>query len=240
MAFVRILLVISALLAASGTQAAGVGVRAGTTGIGGDIGFGLVPTLSARVGYSYLSFSTTVDSSDVKYDAKPVLSNGNLFLDWSPLGPFRITGGVILNTNKVDVTAVPSGGTYTLGGVTYPASAIASLSGTVKVGQLGRAVSRHRLRQCGRRWRQFLFRSRCDVPGQSEGDADSDLRCVGAGCALQPAPSKRRGRGCRPAGQHEELQVFSSREHRRDDRFLAAIASACMVNSRPCARSSVG
>ena len=134
MAFVRILLVISALLAASGAQAAGVGVRAGTTGIGGDIGFGLVPTLSARVGYSYLSFSTTVDSSDVKYDAKPVLSNGNLFLDWSPLGPFRITGGVILNTNKVDVTAVPSGGTYTLGGVTYPASAIASLSGTVKSG----------------------------------------------------------------------------------------------------------
>jgi hypothetical protein len=104
------------------------------SGIGGDVGFGLVPTLSARVGYSYLSFSTTVDSSDVQYDGKPVLSNGNLFLDWSPLGPFRITGGLILNANKIDVTAVPTGGTYTLAGVTYPASAIASLSGTVKSG----------------------------------------------------------------------------------------------------------
>ncbi len=65
----------------------------------------MLPTLSARVGYSYLSFSTSVDSSYVEYDAKPKLSNGNLFLDWSPLGPFRITGGLILNDNKVDVTA---------------------------------------------------------------------------------------------------------------------------------------
>jgi hypothetical protein len=131
---IRFVLILASLLSASATHAAGVGVRAGTTGIGGDVGFGLVPTLSARVGYSYLSFSTTVDSSDVQYDGKPVLSNGNLFLDWSPLGPFRITGGLILNANKIDVTAVPTGGTYTLGGVTYPASAIASLSGTVKSG----------------------------------------------------------------------------------------------------------
>jgi hypothetical protein len=123
------------LFATSAASAAGVGVRAGTTGIGGDVAFELVPTLSARVGYSYLSFSTTVDSTDVKYDAKPKLSNGNLFLDFAPLGPiFRFTGGVILNSNRVDVNAQATNGTYTLGGATYPAAAIASLSGTVKSG----------------------------------------------------------------------------------------------------------
>ncbi|MCU0769745.1 MAG: hypothetical protein MUD07_10415 [Burkholderiaceae bacterium] len=116
-------------------MAAGAGLRAGTTGIGGDIAVEVLPTLSARVGYSYLSFSTTVDSSDVEYDARPKLSNGNLFLDWSPLGPFRITGGLILNSNKIDVTAVPTGGTLTINGVVYPAASIGSLSGTVESGK---------------------------------------------------------------------------------------------------------
>jgi len=131
----RMILPVAALLAANGALAAGVGVRAGTTGIGADVAVEVLPTLSARVGYSYLSFSTSVDSSEVEYDAKPKLSNGNLFLDWSPLGPFRITGGLILNDNKVDVTGVPTGGTFTLNGVVYPAAAIGSLSGTVKSGK---------------------------------------------------------------------------------------------------------
>jgi hypothetical protein len=130
----QMILSVAAMLAANGALAAGVGVRAGTTGIGADVAVEVLPTLSARLGYSYLSFSTSVDSSEVEYDAKPKLSNGNLFLDWSPLGPFRITAGLILNDNKVDVTGVPTGGTFTLNGVVYPAAAIGSLSGTVKSG----------------------------------------------------------------------------------------------------------
>lgn len=131
----RLLLGACLLVAGQSIQAAGVGVRAGTTGVGGDIGIEIMPTLSARVGYSWLSFNTSVDSDDVEYDAKPRLSNGNLFLDWSPLGPFRITGGIVFNDNKIDVTGVPTGGTFTLNGVVYPASAIGSLTGTVKSGQ---------------------------------------------------------------------------------------------------------
>jgi hypothetical protein len=129
------LMMAATLLSAAPAFAAGVGIRAGTTGIGGDVAFELVPTLSARFGYSYLSFSTTVDSTDVKYDAKPKLSNGNLFLDFAPIGPlFRITGGIIFNDNRVDVNAQATNGSYTLGGTTYPAAAIATLSGTVKSG----------------------------------------------------------------------------------------------------------
>jgi hypothetical protein len=112
---IRLAVVITALLGAGSASAAGVGLRVGTTGIGGDVAFDLVPTLSARFGYSWLNFNTTVDSSDVTYDGKLKLSNGNVFLDWAPIGPlFR--------------------GTYTLGGVVYPAAAIGSLSGTVKAG----------------------------------------------------------------------------------------------------------
>jgi hypothetical protein len=124
------------LLGAAGTAAAaGAGLRAGTTGLGADIGFSLLPTLSARVGYSGLSYNRTVDPTDVKYDGKLRLSNLNLLLDFSPLpGPFRVTGGFILNDNKVDLSAQSSNGTYTLNGVTYPASAVGNLGGTVKAG----------------------------------------------------------------------------------------------------------
>lgn len=124
----------AALCVAGSVQAAGVGLRAGTTGLGADVGFGLVPTLSARIGYSGLSFNTTVDATDVSYDTKMRLSNLNLLLDWSPLGPFRLTGGLIVNDNKADVTGQPSGGSYTINGVTYPAAAIGSLGGSVQAG----------------------------------------------------------------------------------------------------------
>ena len=118
MKWIKAFLVAAAALAAAGSaQAAGVGVRAGTTGVGGDVGFRLMPTLSARLGYSGLSYSRDVDVTDVEYDGRLRLSNLNLLLDFSPLpGPFRITGGFIFNDNKIDVTGRPTGGTYTLNG----------------------------------------------------------------------------------------------------------------------------
>jgi hypothetical protein len=129
------LVAVAALGSIGAAHAAGVGLRAGTTGVGGDVGISLMPTLSARLGYSGLSYSRDIDVTDVEYDGKLKLSNLNLLLDFSPLpGPFRVTGGFIFNDNKVDVTGRPSGGTYTLNGNVYPAAAVGSLSGTVKSG----------------------------------------------------------------------------------------------------------
>ena len=126
---------LAAFSAAGAAQAAGVGLRAGTTGVGGDIGFSLMPTLSARVGYSGLSYNRDIDVTDVNYDGKLRLSNLNLLLDFSPLpGPFRVTGGFIFNDNKVDVTGRPTNGTYTLNGNVYSAATVGSLTGDVKSG----------------------------------------------------------------------------------------------------------
>lgn len=134
---IRAMLVAAAVTlgATSAAQAAGVGLRAGTTGIGGDVGFSLMPTLSARIGYSGLSYNTDIDDTDIEYDADMKLSNLNLLLDFSPLpGPFRITGGIIFNDNKADLVARPSGGTYTINGRSYSAATVGSLAGTVKTG----------------------------------------------------------------------------------------------------------
>jgi hypothetical protein len=101
----------TALLAAGTAQAAGLGIRAGTTGVGADVAWGVLPTLSARVGYSGLTWSHKVDTSNATYDGDAKLSNLNALLDFHPLGPvFRLTGGVIFNDNKYTATGRPANG----------------------------------------------------------------------------------------------------------------------------------
>jgi hypothetical protein len=108
MTFTRVAMAVALAAAAGSAQAAGAGLRIGTTGVGADFGWGIAPTLGGRIGVSTGSWSTDFDTSDVQYDAKLKLGNVNGFLDWSPLGPFRITAGVIANNNKVDLVGRPN------------------------------------------------------------------------------------------------------------------------------------
>ena len=108
-----------ALAAAGSAQAAGIGARIGTTGLGADVAWDLAPTLSARVGYSGGSVDHDVSTDLTTYHGKLNLKNLNTFLDFAPLGPlFRFTGGFIFNDNKFDVNTDQFNG--------------GSISGTVK------------------------------------------------------------------------------------------------------------
>jgi len=99
-----------ALAAAGSAQAAGIGARIGTTGLGADVAWDVAPTLSARLGYSGGNVNHDV-STDITYHGKLKLSNLNTFLDFAPLGPlFRISGGFIFNQNKFDVVSDPING----------------------------------------------------------------------------------------------------------------------------------
>jgi hypothetical protein len=107
----KTLLFTAAIIATGAAQAAGIGIKAGTTGIGADVGFGIAPTVSGRLGYSALRWKYDVNTSNANYDGHLSLSNLNAFLDFHPLGPaFRLTGGVFLNNNKYEATGRPSGG----------------------------------------------------------------------------------------------------------------------------------
>ena len=107
----RILFFAAALFASGAAQAFGIGVRAGTTGLGADIGWGIAPTLSARLGYSALKWGYDADTAHAHYDGDLKLSNLSGLLDFHPLGPsFRLTGGVIFNDNKYQATGRPSSG----------------------------------------------------------------------------------------------------------------------------------
>jgi hypothetical protein len=125
-----ILVVIASLSCTA--QAAGIGLRAGSTGLGADFGWGIAPTLGGRIGISGGSFNTDVETSDINYDADVKLANLNAFLDWSPLGPFRITAGLIANDNKVDVTGTPRNAAFagtTVTGTIKPEHSVAPYLG---------------------------------------------------------------------------------------------------------------
>ncbi|HYE90255.1 MAG TPA: hypothetical protein VEA38_04505 [Terriglobales bacterium] len=107
----RILLAATLLAATGAAHAAGVGIRAGTLGLGADVAWSVAPTLSARLGYSRLDWNRDYSTGSVRYDGDIKLSNFNALLDFSPLGPFRLTGGVILNNNRYEANGVAAAGT---------------------------------------------------------------------------------------------------------------------------------
>jgi hypothetical protein len=130
----RIIAFVVALAASGAAGAQGVGLRAGTLGAGADVGWWIVPTLGARVGYSGLNFGSSVNSSDVHYEGTVKLSNLSGLLDWSPVGPFRLTAGLVGTNSKFNVSATPTGSIYTINGSTYLASNVGGVSGMVEPG----------------------------------------------------------------------------------------------------------
>jgi hypothetical protein len=129
MEYARWAVAVALAASAGAAQAAGAGLRIGTTGVGADFGWDIAPTLGGRLGVSAGSWSTDFDTSEVQYDAKLKLGNVNAFLDWSPLGPFRITAGVIANNNKVDLVGRRDGFDGTVTGTVKPGHGIAPYLG---------------------------------------------------------------------------------------------------------------
>jgi hypothetical protein len=112
----------------------GVGLRAGTLGVGGDVDFGVNRFLAARIGFSGFSINRTVDTSDATYAGKLKLSIPSAMLDVFPFANgFRFTGGVVVTGPKIDAVGRPtSQGVYTLNGNQYSSSDLTSLTGEFK------------------------------------------------------------------------------------------------------------
>ncbi len=81
-----------------------VALKGGTLGIGAEVGIGLTDSLVLRGGANYLKFSFDSTIDQVDYNMEPELKNGSLLLDWHPFANgFRLTGGVYLNDNEINV-----------------------------------------------------------------------------------------------------------------------------------------
>jgi hypothetical protein len=131
------LLLGAALLSAAGVAgaAAAVQVQGGTLGLGASVAFPVSKTVNARVGYAGYSMSRKVNDTSSTYDGTLKLSNLLGVLDWHPgEHSFKVSVGAIATGNKIDVVAVPVGGSFRLGGASYSTSQVSSVKGSIKVG----------------------------------------------------------------------------------------------------------
>lgn len=100
------------LLGASVAQAAiAATLKVGTLGIGADLTVGIDEKFNARVGVSGLSYGFSVGGDEDEEGSKSISPDLKLLtlgalLDWHPwAGGFRVSTGLYVNKNKLDLTA---------------------------------------------------------------------------------------------------------------------------------------
>ena len=108
-------------------------VLGGSLGVGAGIAFPLARTVSVRLGYTAFNLGRKLQDTGVDYDGKVKLSNGSGIVDWHPgRHLFKFSLGAVGMGSRVNVTGVPTGGTYSLGDSVYTAAQIGTVQGTIR------------------------------------------------------------------------------------------------------------
>ena len=104
--------------------------RVSTLGAGVEVKRTLGSNLAARAMLNGFSLSLDEEYSDVDYDGDLKLKSGGLVLDFHPGGSwFRMSAGILLNGNRLDVDAEPTAGTFEFNDVTYSVAQVGSAKG---------------------------------------------------------------------------------------------------------------
>ena len=107
-----------------------VSARASTLGAGIELKRTFGDSFAARAVLNGFSYSLDEETSDVDYKGDLNLRSGGLILDFHPGGYwFRVSAGLLLNGNELDVDAEPSGGTFEFNDVVYTTAQVGSASG---------------------------------------------------------------------------------------------------------------
>jgi hypothetical protein len=128
--------VLVAVPSAVSAQTLSVGARAGTLGLGGEVGVRLMNLVVLRGGAGILpvSFSGELGQSDLQFNVKPTSPLANVGLDLS-LGDFglRVGGGMLFLPNGTEIEGRYTG-TVNFGGRQYDGSQIGDLTGLLDHG----------------------------------------------------------------------------------------------------------
>ena len=115
-------------VAAFAIEPAWVGVRAGTNGVGGEVGVRILPTFVVRgvvQGYDY-GYDQTID--DIAYDGTMKLGSYGIQADFRPpVVPFYLTAGIFANDNEFDLVATPASNVV-IGNTTYTPAQVGTLN----------------------------------------------------------------------------------------------------------------
>ena len=112
------------------TAQIGIGGRAGTLGIGAEIGLGVSESLVLRGGMGFMPLEVNQTFSDMDLTATfPSIISAAI--DFFPGGgSFRISGGLLFHPDEIELAGTP-GGPIDIGGTEYTAAEIGALTGTI-------------------------------------------------------------------------------------------------------------
>jgi hypothetical protein len=131
---VAVCVFVSSLLLAGPAFAAdfGVGLKAGTYGLGAEFGVGFSSWFTLRATATTGDLSGDYDEDGIDYDASLDVGGYGLLADFFPMkGTFRLTAGLLSNRNEIGLEAVPTA-PIEIGGTTYPPAAVGTLSGDIE------------------------------------------------------------------------------------------------------------
>ena len=114
-----------------------VSARASTLGAGLELKRTFGDSLSVRAVVNGFSYSLDEEYSDVNYEGDLKLKSGGLILDYHPGGYwFRVSAGLLLNGNELELDAKPARGTIDFNDVTYTAAEVGSAQGKAEFDSL--------------------------------------------------------------------------------------------------------
>lgn len=108
-----------------------INIKGGLLGAGLEIERSFNDSFGARVGINHFTYDYTATEDDIEYDFELDLMTLGLLLDWHPFkSSFKLTGGVMYNSNTLDSTS-KSIATFDIGDQTYMGSEIGTLNGDI-------------------------------------------------------------------------------------------------------------
>ena len=114
-----------------------IDVHASTLGMGAGFAVPLSENIAARLSVSKYTYSYQSTSDNINYDTKLKLENVAALFDWHLFsGVTHLTAGAIYNNNGFTMSAVPTGGTFTINNQTYTTSQISSLNADISFNKL--------------------------------------------------------------------------------------------------------
>lgn len=114
----------------------GLGVKAGTLGLGIEGRWSPLPWLDMRLGANQYDFDTSGSQAGVDYDATLAMDTYYLTGNFRfPLSPFRITAGAFSNGNELQMTSQDTlGADFNIGGVPFSSADVGALQSITSFG----------------------------------------------------------------------------------------------------------
>jgi len=123
-------LLVALPLTAQGRPVIGVGISAGSMGIGVDGAIQLLPRIGVRARLAMMPYEPTFTVDDVEYDMQLPTPQMGLFADVFLVGPLRLTGGLRYSAKDLSATGVIPG-VVTIGDSTYTGAQIGNFTGAI-------------------------------------------------------------------------------------------------------------